>query len=454
MNKHRPTLVAAMLLLVAVILPAAAHAQDDLHIEPPDWAQGRTLYQVNTRQFSPEGNFEGLRKQLPRLKQMGVGILWLMPIHPIGHEKRSGELGSPYAVLDYKGINPEFGDLDDFKRLVDEAHDLGLRVIIDWVANHTAPDHPWVTEHPDWYTRNEQGEMIPPIPLWADVLDLDFDARDMREAMLDAMAYWVRETDIDGFRCDTAEWLPLDFWITARDRLQPIKPLFILAEGNDHNLVTYAFDALYAWELAPTLERIHHRENSVKDLVNYLRKDARRVTADGFRLNFTTNHDTNAWEGTTAERMGDGLEAFTVATFTIPGMPMIYNGQEAGMNKRLDFFHRDPIDWQPHPMADLYRQLTRLKRTSPALRHGSDRATIHILEEATTTSVLTYERRGDTQTLRVTLNLSDRPQTVRPPATAPTQDTILSKGCTASPDGTLRLRPWAYRLTTFPTLLP
>ena len=224
--------------------------------DPPKWVENLVVYQVNLRQFSQAGKVEAFRKELPRLKELGVGVLWFMPIHPIGVEGRSGTLGSPYAVKDYKAFNPEFGTLDEFKQTVREAHDLGMYVIIDWVANHTSHDHPWIKQHPDWFTRDEKGELVPPIELWKDVVDLNFDEPGLREAMIDAMAFWVREVNIDGFRCDTAEWVPLDFWVDARDAMWQIKPVFMLGEGAKPELIEYAFDAAYAWSLTPNMNEI------------------------------------------------------------------------------------------------------------------------------------------------------------------------------------------------------
>ena len=265
-----------------------------------------------------------------------------MPVHPIGTAGRSGTLGSPYAVKDYKGFNPEFGTVDAFKETVDEAHRLGMFVIIDWVANHTALDHPWVTQHPDWYKRDAAGNLVPPLPEWKDVAALDFARPGVRTAMVDAMAYWVREVGVDGFRCDTAEFVPLDFWVEARDALRAIKPIFLLAEGVRPDLTAYAFDASYAWNLPENMVGLAKGGKTVGDLVSYINADGRDLAAGGFRLNFTSNHDKNAWEGTTREQLGDAADAFAVLTFTLPGMPLIFNGQENGVETRQAFFRPRP----------------------------------------------------------------------------------------------------------------
>lgn len=440
-SKHRPTSWITLLLLLA--LTPLLHAQQ--HPDPPAWVHNKTLYEVNLRQFSEQGTVNALREQLPRLKATGIDILWIMPVHPIGVEKRAGTLGSPYAVSDYKAFNPEFGTIDDFKQLVAEAHDLGMYVIIDWVANHTAWDHPWIQQHPDWYTRDEQGAIIPPIPLWADVADLNYDKPELREAMIDAMAFWVRETDIDGFRCDTAEWLPLDFWVDARIALWQIKPVFILAEGNKPELVNNAFDAAYAWDLTPNFEAINHGEKTAHDLANYLNAENRVMAGDGFRLNFTTNHDINAWEGTTAQRLGDGLEAFTVITWTARGMPLIYNGQEAGMTKQLEFFERDPIIWQTHRMALLYRSLAEIRRKHTALHAGNPGGSLRIIDNLSNEHTLVYERSRDNDRVVVMLNLSDTPQTIRRTDLISGLTPELVEGVRTRNDN-LILAPWAYAI--------
>ncbi len=419
-------------------------AQDRPYPASPDWSRDKVMYQVNLRQFSGTGNVEGFRKQLPRLKELGVGILWFMPVHPIGVEARVRDLGSPYAVKDYLAFNPEFGTLEQFKAMIDEAHALGLYVLIDWVPNHTSPDHPWVKEHPAWYTRDENGQLVPPIPQWADVVDLNYDAMDMRQEMIEAMAFWVREVGVDGFRVDTAEMQPLDFWIDARNELRKIKPVFLLAEGAKPELVEYAFDAAYAWSLTPNMNQIKEGTKRVSDLVNYLNAEARIIPADGFRLNFTTNHDINAWEGTAVERLGDGLEAFTVLTFTVTGMPLIYNGQEARLDKQLDFFARDPIAWREDPMGELYRTLAQLKRSNRALWHGGAGGTLEIIESSTNGSVLSFTREAKSDRVVVMLNLGDETQSILAPKSLTDLNAVFSRHDINGEDGQITFQPWGF----------
>lgn len=439
--------VRAVILLLCVAQAACVSlAQDQPYPAPPDWSHDKVMYEVNLRQFSDTGDVEGFRQQLPRLKALGVGILWFMPVHPIGVEGRVRDLGSPYAVKDYLSFNPEYGTLEQFKAMIDEAHALGLYVLIDWVPNHTSPDHPWVKEHPDWYTRDENGQLVPPIPQWADVVDLNYDAMDMRKAMIEAMAFWVREVGVDGFRVDTAEWQPLDFWVDARNELRQIKPIFMLAEGAKPELVEYAFDAAYAWSLTPNMNEIKAGTKNVTDLVNYLNAEARIIPNDGFRLNFTTNHDINAWESTAVERLGDGLEAFTVLTFTVTGMPLIYNGQEARLDKQIDFFRHDPIPWRDDPIADLYRTLAELKHSNRALWQGGAGGTLKIIEASTNRSVLTFKREAEGDRVVVVLNLSDKEQSVPAPEGLNKLQTVFGRDNLKDEGGIITVGPWGYNI--------
>lgn len=345
--------------------PAAARARD---------LAGATLYEVNVRQFSADGDFEGVRRQLPRLAELGVDVLWLMPIHPIGAERRKGTLGSYYAVQDFESVNPEYGSPDDFRRLVDEAHGLGLRVVLDWVANHTAWDHVWTATHPEWFTRGPDGGFVAPVDDWSDVVDLDYDQPGLRRAMTDALRHWVEEYDVDGFRCDVAEMVPRDFWEEALAELRAIKPLFLLAEGADPWLYEAGFDATYGWWIANALVDVAGGRRTPGDLRGEIERElALHAEHPGHhRVLFTSNHDWNSWHGLALERFGPAFELATVLSFTLPGMPLVYGGQEAGLDRQLAFFERDPIRWRRDGAASLYRALAALKRDEPALAHGPD----------------------------------------------------------------------------------
>ena len=412
----------------------------------PAWVADQTLYEVNLRQFSAEGNVEGLRKQLPRLKELGVGTLWLMPINPIGSAGRTGQLGSPYAVKNYTQFNPEFGTLEEFKVLVDQAHRMGMHVIIDWVANHTALDHDWVRQHPDWYQHDAGGQFVHPMATWRDVIALNYQSAAMRRQMIESMVFWVRDVGVDGFRCDAAEFIPLDFWVQARDSLRKIKPVFLLAEGARPELVNYAFDAAYAWDLSANMENIVKGTKTVPDLINYLNADARLLPPGKFRLNFTTNHDKNAFQGTTRQVFGPSADAFTVLTFTVPGMPLIYDGQETGAEHQLDLFNHDPIVWRDDPEAALYSTLTCLKRDNYALWDGIQFAPVQFLETDSSKSLLVFQREAMGDRVVVALNLDAQPATFSIPTAAMHMPTILGDDSMPDRNGEVTLPAWGYRV--------
>ena len=412
----------------------------------PAWVADQTLYEVNLRQFSPEGNVEGLRKQLPRLKELGIGTLWLMPVNPIGSVGRTGRLGSPYAVRNYTQFNPEFGTLAEFKAFVDQAHRMGMFVIIDWVANHTALDHDWVREHPDWYKHDSSGELVHPMPTWKDVVALDYRSTALRSEMIESMAFWVRDVGVDGFRCDAAEMVPLDFWAQARDSLRKIKPVFMLAEGVNPELLSYAFDAAYAWDLSANMENIVKGTKTVPDLINYLKADAQILPHGKFRLNFTSNHDKNAFQGTTQEVFGPAADAFTVLTFTVPGMPLIYNGQETGAEHQLNLFDRDPVVWREDPEARLYATLDHLKRNNLALWDGVISAPVQFIEAGAGKSVLVFRRQAGGDSVIVALNLDGRPAKIRVPPGVMEMQTILGDDSLPYQRGDLVLKAWGYHV--------
>jgi len=377
--------------------------------QKPEWLKDAVLYEVNIRQYTPEGTFRAFVQHLPRLKDMGADILWLMPVHPISEENRKGTLGSYYSVQDYKGINPEFGTLDDFKTLVNWSHELGMKVIIDWVANHTGWDNPWIEEHPDWYTQDSTGTIISPDPDWSDIADLNFDVQPMRRAMINAMVYWLREADIDGFRCDVAWGVPQDFWEEARASLDSVKPVYMLAEDEDHpELLEKAFDSNYAWKLHHLMNAVAQGEKTAGDIRAYY--DSLVPYASGsFPMQFITNHDENSWAGTIQERMGAAGDAFAVLSFTVPGIPLIYSGQEAGLNKRLKFFEKDTINWSDLSKQDFYESLIDLKTGNPALWNGSEGGNLQFLTTSKPDQVLAYVREKNNNKVMVVMNLSAQP---------------------------------------------
>lgn len=380
----------------------------------PDWARNAVIYEVNTRQFTNEGNFDAFASHLPRLKDLGVDILWFMPIQPIGELNRKGTLGSYYSIRDYKAVNPEFGSLDDFKNVVKKAHEAGFKVILDWVANHTSFDHVWIKEHPEWYNRDENGNIISPFD-WTDVADLNYDDNPaLWEAMIEAMKFWLTETDIDGFRCDVAGMVPTAFWEKARKDLNSIKPVFMLAEDEgQRDLMVNAFDANYGWEFHHIMNSIAKGEKNVTDIWKYFAKEDSLFPPTSFRMMMTSNHDENSWNGTEFERLGEGVKAFAVVTYTIPGFPLIYNGQEVALNKRLQFFEKDVIDWgKTSDFTDFYRRMNELKKSNECLWNAANGGSFTPLKTDLPAEVLSFVREKNGNRLIVVVNLSDREQTI------------------------------------------
>jgi 1,4-alpha-glucan branching enzyme len=378
----------------------------------PEWVKNAVIYEVNTRQYTAEGTFKAFETNLPRLKELGVDILWFMPIHPIGVEKRKvpegmkESLGSYYSVKDYKGVNQEFGTEEDFKTLVIKAHSMGFKVIIDWVANHTAWDNAWVKEHPDWYKQDSAGNIMSAFD-WTDVAKLNYDNREMRKAMIESMKYWIDKCDIDGFRCDVAGEVPADFWNEARLELEKTKPLFMLAENeNKVELFSKAFDAGYGWSLHNSMHKVAQGKAPLSDIVKQVNKADSIMPKNAFQMNFVTNHDENSWNGTAWEKFGTGLDDFTILTYTLPGMPLIYSGQEAGLDKRLAFFIKDSIDWKYKDFSPFLKTLNALKHKNEALWSAPYGGTFIPIENTEPDKVLTFIReKGDYRVL-VALNLS------------------------------------------------
>ena len=407
-------------------------------VSHPAWSRASNIYEVNVRQYTPEGTFRALEPHLPRLRRMGVDILWIMPINPISKKERKGSLGSYYAISDYYAINPEYGDLADFQHLVKEAHRLGFKVIIDWVANHTGWDNVWVASHPDWYKRNSRGELEGfhytdlsdhHEETWADVIGLDYSKPEVRAAMIEAMSYWVKTADIDGFRCDVAWTLPVDFWNEARAKLDAIKPMFMLAEADTPQMQADAFDMTYDWVLYHLLIKVARGQADAGDLAGLYTKPARRYPEGAYRMTFTSDHDENSWNGTDRELYGDGADAMAVLAATLPGMPLVYSGQEAGLNKRLAFFDRDTIDWRALPREAFYARLLKLKHDHPALASGMQPGNLEIID-VQQKRVFAFRRVLGGDRVTVVVNLSAEPVTVRLPGKRP-----------------IRLAGWGWRIS-------
>lgn len=379
----------------------------------PEWCKNATIYELNTRQFTPEGTFVAAEKQLPRLKELGITIVWLMPIQEIGLKNRKGTLGSPYAVKDYYKVNPEFGTMDDLKRFVQAAHNLGMYVIIDWVANHTSWDNVLVEQHPDWYDKDYKGDFRPtPWWDWSDVIDLDFHNPGTRQYMTDALKYWVKEADIDGYRCDAAGFVPLDFWNEARKELDAIKPVFMLAEWEARDLHAKAFDMTYAWSWNEAVHKICTGHADVNALYVYYSWNESAFPENTLRMTFVENHDKNAWEGTMWEQFGKGLNAAIVLSVVGEGMPLIYNGQEAGNKKRLAFFEKDPIAWQDHEIGKLYHDLFALQKENTALWHARWGSPMIKVPNSAERDILSFVRQNEKDKVFAIFNFSERAQDV------------------------------------------
>jgi len=429
-------------------------AATDVKANYPEWAKNAVIYEVNVRQYTPEGTFKAFEANLPRLKELGVDILWFMPVHPIGIVDRkipegfTESLGSYYSVRDYKGINPEFGTEADFKALVTKAHEMGFKVIIDWVANHSSRDISWITEHPEWFVQDSTGKILAPFD-WTDVAKLNYENKEMRAAMIDAMKYWVSNCDIDGFRCDVAGEVPVDFWDTARVELEKVKPMFMLAENEDHpELCLKAFDMNYGWGMHHVMHQVAQGKDSVNKIARQVIKVDSILPKNAFQMNFITNHDENSWNGTAKEKFGSGENAFAVLSYTLPGMPLIYSGQEAGLNHRLKFFTKDTIDWKVADFAPFYKTLNTLKHGNEALWNAPYGGTFEQIKNTEPAKVLSFIREKGNSRVVVIANLSNEKVTVNlkgSKADGEYEDVFKSTDFTLnSANLNLTLEPWGY----------
>lgn len=374
------------------------------------WNKQTNIYEVNLRQYTPSGSIKEFEKNLPRLKEMGVQILWFMPITPIGIKGRKmteKELGSYYAVKNYRLVNPEFGTMEDWKQLVKTAHEMGFVVITDWVANHTSLDNPWVVSHPEFYAKDSTGKIISPFN-WTDVYKLNYKNTVLRDSMINAMKFWINETGIDGFRCDVAEEVPEDFWKQCIDSLRKIKNVFMLAEGEKPWLHTAGFNVTYAWEMMHTMQDLYKGDKSLKQFDSILNHSIAQYPKQAGRLYFTSNHDENSWNGTEYEKYGDAVKAFAVFTQTIyQSIPLIYSGQEEPNKRRLHFFVKDTIHFKNFEMADFYKTLLLLRKSNPALAYD---AAYKKLVTANDTCIFAYLREVPGHKVAVILNLSNKQQ--------------------------------------------
>jgi alpha-amylase len=411
------------------------------------WIANTNIYEVNIRQYSAEGSFNAFAESLPRLKDMGVEVLWIMPVHPIGKTNRKGAMGSYYSIADFKGINPEFGTAADFKNLVQLAHGLGMKVIMDWVANHAAWDNVWTNDYPEYFVRDEEGNFKAPYD-WTDVIQIDHSNAAEQDAMIDAMQYWVTQFDIDGFRADLAHLTPLTFWKKARTAIEPLKPnLFWLAESEE---IDYheVFDVTFTWEWMHITENYYKGKTGFNALYDVLAKYHSSFPETAHRMYFTSNHDENTWNGTGFEKYGDMLKCLIVFSCTWNGIPLIYSGEEISNNKRLAFFEKDTIDWTgEYQLHDFYKTLLTLRKNNPALRSADEAVTtFHILTEGGK-NIMAYLRKHDLYEVLVFLNLSNEP------ASLTIKDLLINNVYTNVFDGVksnlntglfIKMKPWDY----------
>lgn len=374
---------------------------------PGGWAAQSNIYEVNLRQYGPNGSFKGFIKELPRLKQMGVGILWFMPITPISVKDRKGTMGSYYAVQHYRAVNPEYGTMNDWKALVKAAHALGLKVITDWVPNHSGADHYWLQAQPGFYARDSAGNAIAPFD-WTDVRKLDYNNPALRDSMIASMKFWITETGIDGYRCDVAGEVPTDFWKTCIDELRKVKDVFMLAEADKPELYNAGFNAAYPWNVQSVLYNIYPGKATLTQLQNVIDSVEKLLPPHAMRMYFTVNHDENSWNGTEFERFGEGYKTFAVWTQTMHrSIPLIYSGQEAPNKKRLQFFEKDPIQWGKYELAPFYKTLLELRKSTPALATDADFRRLYTDKED---EIYAFVRKKGSSKIIVVLNLSNKQQ--------------------------------------------
>ena len=396
MKKLKLFLLASLALLVSCNKPQTA--------THPEWTYDSVIYEINIRQFSPEGTFAGVEKQLPRLKELGVDVLWLMPMYQIGTVERKGSLGSYYAISDYKAVNPEFGTMEDFEHFLAEAHRLGFKVILDWVANQTAPDHVWMDGKPaDFYERDAEGNAIWEYD-WTDTRSLNYENKAVWKAQDDAMRFWLKK-GVDGFRCDAAAEVPAKFWKAILPKMNRDYPeIYLLAEAESDQIADphETFDAHYAWELHHLMNGLSQGSKTVTDLKEYIARDDAHFPKEAFRMMFTSNHDENSWNGTEFERMGPCADACAVLCFTLPGsQPLIYTGQEIGMDHRLEFFEKDPVPgWAPNEYTVFWKKLVDLKHGNPALLAGERGGAFEWIE-GVPEGVVAYSRTAESNSVVV-----------------------------------------------------
>lgn len=416
---------------------------------PAEFTKDLGLYEVNLRQYTESGTFREFASHLPRLQAMGVGILWLMPIHPIGLKNRKGNLGSYYAVQDYCAIDPVYGTMEDFTDLVREIHDRGMYVILDWVANHTAWDHAWTESHHEYYERDEEKRFLPPFPEWEDVIHLDFSMPGLRREMTNALRFWVEKAGIDGYRCDMANLVRYDYWQEAITELRALRPLFFLAEAEDRALLEAGFDCIYNWNTHHWMNGLVKGQSHVIGLESMLNSDFHQFPPGSYQLLFTSNHDENSWNGSAIERLGIAMEACVVLSFTLPGIPLVYGGQEAGQLERLKFFDKDLIHWKEDKMSDLFTKLYTLKKRNKSLWNGAYGGSLKRIPNSQNARIFSFLREKEGKKVLVLINFSHDELSVQLsiyPISGEYTDVMTGRRIHLAQDGFFRLKPWGFHL--------
>lgn len=437
--------------------------------------ESSVIYEVNIRQYSPEGTFNAFTKDIPQLKELGVKIIWVMPIFPISQTKRKATggddskfasempkeeqhkyLGSYYAVSDFKKVNPEFGTIEDFRNLVKTAHDNGIYVILDWVPNHTGWDHVWIKEHPEYYTKNAKGEIIDPINPetgkswgWSDVADLNYDNKELRKEMTADMLHWIKNENIDGFRCDVASNVPLDFWQQAIPQLRKEKNIFMLAEAWEPELLKDGlFDMAYGWEVHHTMNRIAQGKNTVKDWDKLMEENAKKYESNDILMNFVDNHDENSWNGTVKGRLGKAEEAMTALSYVMPGMPLIYSGNEYGLDHSLKFFEKDSIPKTKGKDWELRAKLGKLKAENIALHGGKNKAKYTRIKTDDDANVLAFVREKNGKKVVYIANFSKNPINTKIGITGEFTNYMTSKMMGLNEKQVYTIQPFKYFILT------
>ena len=433
----------------------------------PEIMENAVIYEANIRQYSKEGTFAAFTKDIPKIKKLGVKIIWVMPIFPISETKRKATggdfasnikdeverkkaLGSYYAVSDFTKVNPEFGNIDDFKNLVKKAHQNGIYVILDWVPNHTGWDHTWIKSNPEFYTKGKDGKITHPLKEdgtsigWDDVADLNYDEKGLWAAMQKDMSYWIEKENIDGFRCDVAGMVPVPFWRETIGKLRAKKDIFMLAEAWEPELMhENIFDMAYAWDGHHLLNAIAKGEKTVKDWDAYMEKTSKQYEKNDILMNFITNHDENSWNGTVKERMGNASEIMLVLSYLMDGMPLIYSGQEYDLNHRLKFFEKDSFEKNRGRAWGLLEKLGELKNNNIALNGGKNSATYNRFDSYND-NVLTFERTNNGKKITFIGNLSSKEQIFDTKEELTAKNIFSGQYKTFKKGQRTNLKPWEY----------